>query len=127
MFELKRQKTHKINAQKKEQAEQVIQVLKEQIQGKQKRICNRKARKRPIVIEHTQALKLAEDALNHIQELIEGETKWQWYSDQTLLEQIQKLRDIDKETSSPMLQQTEELFTLIQDFTEIEELDFDNL
>ncbi|MCC5669770.1 hypothetical protein LC653_39680 [Nostoc sp. CHAB 5784] len=96
MFELKRQKTHKINAQKKEQAEEVIQVLKQQIQGKQKRIRNRKARKRPVVIEHTQALKLAEVALNRIQELIEGEKKWQWYSDRSLFEQIQKLRDMIK-------------------------------
>ncbi|MCC5621435.1 hypothetical protein [Nostoc sp. CHAB 5715] len=77
--------------------------------------------------EHTQALKLAEDSLNRIQELIEGETKWQWYRDRTLFEQIEKLRDIDKETNSPMLQQTEELFTLIQDFTGIGKLDFDDL
>ncbi|MEA5602442.1 hypothetical protein [Nostoc sp. UHCC 0252] len=44
-----------------------------------------------------------------------------WYSDQTLFKNIKKLRDIDKKTNSPMLQKTEELFTLIQDFTEIRE------
>jgi hypothetical protein len=130
--ELRRQKIHEMNEKKKEQAEQIIQALKEQIEGKQKRLRNRKARKRPIVIEHNQALKIAENTLQHIQQLIEDKNKLKirkglfasartkaWYSDQTLFDNIKKLRDIDKDTNSPMLQKTEELFTLIQDFTGI--------
>ncbi|AVZ31333.1 hypothetical protein [Nodularia spumigena] len=132
--EKRQERLNKINEQKKEQAEQIIQALKEQIQGKQKRIRNRKARKRPVVIEHNQALKIAENTLQHIQQLMEDKNKLKirlplfgstitkvWYSDQTLFKNIKKLRDIDKETNSPMLQKTEELFTLIQDFTEIRE------
>ncbi|MFM2062168.1 MAG: hypothetical protein RLZZ507_1838 [Cyanobacteriota bacterium] len=128
--EKRQERLNKINEQKKEQAEQIIQALKEQIEGKQKRIRNRKARKRPVVIEHNQALKIAESTLQHIQQLMEDKNKLKiikplfgraWYSDQTLFDNIKKLRDIDKETNSPMLQKTEELLTLIQDFTEIRE------
>ncbi|MEA5602441.1 hypothetical protein [Nostoc sp. UHCC 0252] len=69
--ELRRQRIHEMNEKKKEQAEQIIQVLKEHIEAKQKRIRNRKARKRPVVIEHNQALKIAENTLQHIQQLME--------------------------------------------------------
>lgn len=124
-FEIRKEKINKNNEKKKEQSEQIIQALKEQIQGKQKRIRNRKAKKRPVVVEHTQALKLAEDALKHIHKLIEAKIKSQWYRDQTLFNQIENLRNLDKETNSPMLQQTEELFKLIQDFTEIQFIEFD--
>ncbi|MFM6264998.1 MAG: hypothetical protein ACKPFA_00580, partial [Dolichospermum sp.] len=128
--EKRQERLNKINEQKKEQAEQIIQALKEQIQGKQKRIRNRKARKRPVVIEHNEALTIAESSLKNFQELIEDKNKIKinevrfggaWYYDQTLFDNIKKLRDIDKETNSPMLQKTEELFTLVQDFTEIRE------
>ncbi len=124
------ERLNKINEQKKEQAEQIIQALKEQIEGKQKRIRNRKARKRPVVIEHNQALKIAESTLQHIQQLMEDKNRLKiidplfgtsWYSDQTLFNNIKKLRDIDQETNSPMLQKTEELFTLVENFTEIYE------
>ncbi|MCE2717975.1 MAG: hypothetical protein ACK5RY_18285 [Dolichospermum sp.] len=128
--EKRQERLNKINEQKKEQAEQIIQALKEQIEGKQKRIRNRKARKRPVVIEHNQALTIAESTLKNLQELIEDKNKIKikevrfgraWYSDQTLFDNIKKLRDIDKETNSPMLQKTEDLFSLVQDFTEIRE------
>ncbi|MBD2138521.1 hypothetical protein H6F32_13180 [Anabaena sp. FACHB-1237] len=128
--ELRRQRIHEMNEKKKEQAEQIIQALKEQIEGKQKRIRNRKARKRPVVIEHNQSLKIAESTLKNLQELIEDKNKIKikelqfgraWYSNQTLFDNIKKLRHLDKETNSPMLQKTEELFTLVQDFTEIRE------
>lgn len=134
--ELRRQRIHEMNEKKKEQAEQIIQALKEQIEGKQKRLRNRKARKRPVVIEHNQALKIAENTLQHIQQLIEDKNKLKirqglfasartkaWYSDKALFDNIKELRDIDKETNSPMLQKTEELFTLIQDFTGIGKID----
>ncbi|BCL33947.1 hypothetical protein [Nostoc sp. MS1] len=130
--ELRKQRIHEMNEKKKEQAEQIIQALKEQIEGKQKRLRNRKARKRPVVIEHNQALKIAENTLQYIQQLIEDKSKLKirqrlfasartkaWYFDKTLFNNIEKLRDIDKQTNSPMLQKTEELFALIQDFTEI--------
>jgi hypothetical protein len=124
--ELRRQRIHEMNEKKKEQAEQIIQALKEQIEGKQKRIRNRKARKRPVVIEHNQALTIAENTLQYIQQLNKLKINEMlfgraWYSDQTLFDNIKKLRDIDKETNSPMLQKTEQIFTLVQDFTEIRE------
>jgi hypothetical protein len=124
-IEIKIENLNKINEKKKEQAEQIIQALKEQIRGKQKRICNRQAKKRPVVVEHTQALKIAENTLKHIQNLIEGKLKFRWYYDENLFNQVKKLINIDKETNSPMLQQTEELFKLIEDFTEIKEIEFD--
>ncbi|MFN9403240.1 MAG: hypothetical protein ACK57R_03300, partial [Dolichospermum sp.] len=77
-----------------------------------------------------QALTIAESTLKNLQELIEDKNKIKikevrfgraWYSDQTLFDNIKKLRDIDKETNSPMLQKTEDLFSLVQDFTEIRE------
>lgn len=55
-------------------------------------------------------------------QLIEGEKRGIWYQDSTLFKQVQKLRDIERETNSPMIKQTEELFAVIQDFTDIKEL-----
>ena len=58
-----------------------------------------------------------------LQEIVpfrKNEEQKMWYQSSNLLEQVQKLRDIDIKTKSPFLNQTKELLSLIHQFTEIQ-------
>jgi len=104
---------------KREQIQEIIEKLQNQINIRDEHINNYKADKLPVALNKTQALQIAYDTLKYTQELVKNEEQM-WYQSSNLLEQVQKLRDIDIKTKSPFLNQTEELLCLIHQFTEIQ-------
>jgi len=105
---------------KREQIQEIIEKLQNQINIRDEQINNYKADKLPITLNKIRALQTTYDTLKYTQELTKNEEQKMWYQSSNLLEQVQKLRDIDIKTKSPFLNQTKELLSLIHQFTEIQ-------